>query len=195
MALLRPTLSTDMELVIQGAQVTLRAPQMADYMEWAELRGNSQAFLTPWEPTWLPDELSKNSYRRRVRYYHTEMRDDNGYALFIFRNNDQALLGGITLSNVRRGVMQSCTLGYWIGETHARQGYMAAALRTVLPYVFDTIALHRVEAACLPHNEASTRLLEKIGFIQEGLARRYLRINGVWQDHLLYALLRDDPRG
>ena len=84
---------------------------------------------------------------------------------------------------------QSCTLGYWVGAKYAKQGYMTAAVRAVIPFVFDSLELHRLEAACLPSNTASIKLLEKTGFKREGLARRYLRINGVWQDHLLYALL------
>ena len=122
------------------------------------------------------------------------IREDVGYALFIFSATSGALVGGLTLCNVRRGVTQSCTLGYWVGAKYARQGYMTAAVRAVVPFVFDSLELHRLEAACLPTNAASIKLLEKTGFKREGLARRYLRINGVWQDHLLYALLDADPR-
>jgi ribosomal-protein-alanine N-acetyltransferase len=117
-----------------------------------------------------------------------------GYALFVFCANRGDLVGGLTLCNVRRGVTQACTLGYWIGAPYARQGYMTAAVRAVIPFVFDSLELHRLEAACLPANTASVRLLERTGFTREGLARRYLKINGVWQDHVLYALLEGDPR-
>ena len=117
-----------------------------------------------------------------------------GYALFIFSAASGALVGGLTLCNVRRGVTQACTLGYWIGAPHAHKGYMTAAVRAVIPFVFDSLELHRLEAACLPANVASIKLLERTGFIREGMARRYLKINGVWQDHLLYALLDSDRR-
>jgi ribosomal-protein-alanine N-acetyltransferase len=116
-----------------------------------------------------------------------------GYALFIYAATG-TMVGGLTLCNVRRGVTQSCTLGYWIGAKFANKGYMTAAVRAVIPFVFDSLELHRLEAACLPSNTASIKLLEKTGFRREGLARRYLRINGIWQDHLLYALLDTDPR-
>jgi ribosomal-protein-alanine N-acetyltransferase len=122
-----------------------------------------------------------------------DLREDVGYALFIFTASTDGLVGGLTLCNVRRGVTQSCTLGYWVGAKYAKQGYMTAAVRAVVPFVFDSLELHRLEAACLPSNAASIKLLEKTGFKREGLARRYLRINGVWQDHLLYALLDSDP--
>jgi [ribosomal protein S5]-alanine N-acetyltransferase len=195
MALLRATSPSDFGPVIESDRVMLRTPQMSDYPAWAELRASSREFLMPWEPLWAPDELSRASFRRRVRHYLRDLREDVGYALFIHATATNALVGGLTLCNVRRGVTQSCTLGYWIGASHAQQGYMTAAVRAVVPFVFDSLELHRLEAACLPTNAASIRLLEKTGFKREGLARRYLRINGAWQDHLLYALLDSDMRG
>lgn len=192
MALLRAVSTSDLGPVIESDAVTLRTPQMSDYPEWAELRALSREFLTPWEPLWASDELSRASFRRRVRHYLRDLREDVGYALFIFAAPQGRLVGGLTLCNVRRGVTQSCTLGYWIGAKYANQGHMTAAVRAVVPFVFDSLELHRLEAACIPSNTASIRLLEKTGFRREGLARRYLRINGVWQDHLLYALLDTD---
>jgi [ribosomal protein S5]-alanine N-acetyltransferase len=194
MALLRAASPSDFGPVIESERVMLRTPQMSDYSAWAELRASSREFLIPWEPLWAADELSRASFRRRVRHYLRDLREDVGYALFIYAAATSELVGGLTLCNVRRGVTQSCTLGYWIGSQYAQQGYMTAAVRAVVPFVFDSLELHRLEAACLPTNAASMRLLEKTGFKREGLARRYLRINGVWQDHLLYALLDTDPR-
>jgi len=194
MALLRAASPSDFGPVIESDRVMLRTPQMSDYPAWAELRASSREFLMPWEPLWAADELSRASFRRRVRHYLRDLREDIGYALFIYAAATGELVGGLTLCNVRRGVTQSCTLGYWIGAKYAQQGHMTAAVRTVVPFVFDSLELHRLEAACLPTNTASMRLLEKTGFKREGLARRYLRINGVWQDHLLYALLDSDPR-
>ena len=194
MALLRTATPSDLGPVIEAEKVVLRTPQMSDYPTWAELRAASHEFLTPWEPLWATDELSRASFRRRVRHYLRDLREDVGYALFIFAAMSGYLVGGLTLCNVRRGVTQSCTLGYWIGAKYAQQGYMTAAVRAVTPFVFDSLELHRLEAACLPNNTASIKLLERTGFRREGLARRYLRINGVWQDHLLYALLDSDPR-
>ncbi len=195
MALLRAATPGDFGPVIETDRVLLRAPQMSDYPAWAELRAASQDFLVPWEPLWAPDELSRASFRRRIRHYMRDMREDVGYALFVYDICSTSLVGGITLCNVRRGVTQSCTLGYWVGATHARQGFMTAAVRAVVPFVFDSLELHRLEAACLPENTASMRLLERVGFKREGLARRYLRINGDWRDHVLYALLETDSRG
>jgi len=195
MALLRTASQSDFGPIIESERVVLRAPQMSDYPAWAELRASSRAFLMPWEPLWSMDELTRASFRRRVRHYQRDLREDIGYALFLYSVATGGLVGGVTLCNVRRGVTQSCTLGYWIGAQYAQQGYMTAAVRAVVPFVFDSLDLHRLEAACLPANTASMRLLEKTGFKREGLARRYLRINGGWQDHLLYALLDSDTRG
>jgi ribosomal-protein-alanine N-acetyltransferase len=192
MALLRTASPSDLGPVIESDLVMLRTPQMSDYPAWAELRTQSRDFLMPWEPLWASDELSRASFRRRVRHYLRDLREDVGYALFIFAAATGDLVGGLTLCNVRRGVTQSCTLGYWVGARYAKQGYMTAAVRAVIPFVFDQLELHRLEAACLPTNAASIKLLEKTGFKREGLARRYLRINGVWQDHLLYARLDTD---
>lgn len=194
MAFLRSVSAPEGGPVVHGEDVHLRFPHGQDYAAWAELRAQSRDFLTPWEPTWASNELTKMAFRRRLKHYARDLREDLGYAFFVFRNADEALLGGITLSNVRRGVTQACTLGYWIGAPYARQGYMTAGVKTVIPFVYDSLRLHRIEAACLPHNVASRRLLERLGFRREGLARRYLKIDGEWQDHLLYALLEDDER-
>ncbi len=194
MAFLRSGLIGDSHPLIQGRGLHLRPPVSVDYGPWAELRNRSRDHLMPWEPQWSRDELSRSAFRRRLRHYNREMKDDQGYAFFIFRDSDLALLGGLTLSNVRRGVTQAAALGYWLGAPHVQQGHMSLAVAAALPFVFDELKLHRLEAACLPHNVASIRVLEANGFTHEGLARRYLKIDGVWLDHLLFALVADDPR-
>jgi ribosomal-protein-alanine N-acetyltransferase len=179
---------------IEGDGVFLRTPQMTDFEEWAALREASRAFLTPWEPTWPDDDLSRSAFRRRVRRYAEDLRADLGYAFLIARHSDGALVGGLTLANIRRGVAQAGSVGYWVGLPFVRQGYMTAAVRAVIPFAFASLRLHRLEAACIPTNAGSTRLLEKTGFSREGYAREYLCINGLWQDHLLYARLKDGPK-
>lgn len=192
MAFLRSVTPPETGPVLHGGEVYLRMPQMSDYPAWAELRAQSREFLTPWEPAWTSSELTRTSFRRRLKYYARDFKEDLGYAFFVFAMSDDTLLGGLTLSNVRRGVTQACTLGYWIGTPHAGQGFMTAGVNAVIPFVFETLALHRLEAACLPHNEASMKLLERCGFSREGMARRYLKINGIWQDHVTFGLLEDD---
>ncbi len=158
------------------------------------MREISRDFLTPWEPTWPADDLSRTAYRQRMRRYAEDQRTDQAYPFFIFRKEDSALVGGLVLASIRRGVAQAASLGYWIGLPYARRGYMTSALRALVPAAFDVLRLHRLEAACIPTNMASTRVLEKVGFQREGYAREYLCINGTWQDHLLYARLRDSFR-
>jgi [ribosomal protein S5]-alanine N-acetyltransferase len=194
MALFRTINLADQPPLIEGAGVFLRAPQSGDYAEWAALRETSRAFLTPWEPTWPADDLTRSAIRRRQRRYAEDQRNDQAYAYFLFRSGDQVLVGGLTLANLRRGVAQAGSLGYWIGAPYARRGYMSAAVTALVPYAFSTLRLHRVEAACIPTNAASISLLEKTGFEREGYAREYLCINGQWQDHLLYARLKDLAR-
>lgn len=194
MAFLRSIPPAHPAMTLRTDRVMLRTPALSDYPQWAFLRAESRAFLAPWEPVWPADELSRLSYRRRIRRYQREIRDGTGYPFFVFSADGGALLGGLTLSHIQRGVTQSCSLGYWMGLRYAGQGYMTAAVRAVVGFCFDNLRLHRVEAACLPHNAPSVRLLERVGFTREGYARRYLCIDGRWQDHLLYAIVSDDPR-
>jgi ribosomal-protein-alanine N-acetyltransferase len=179
-------------LRLEHTQIFLRPPVQRDWRAWAALRAESRDFLVPWEPTWAYDALTRGAFRRRLRMYRAEMRQDASYSFLIFRRADKALLGGVTLSNLRRGVAQTASLGYWIGVRHCRQGHMTQALDAVMDFAFEHLVLHRVEAACLPDNHASRALLLKCGFREEGYARDYLRINGRWQDHMLFALLADD---
>ncbi len=178
---------------LTGERVFLRAPERGDYEAWANLRAGSRRFLEPWEPSWPQDALSRLSFRARVARYAEDWRTDQAYNFFIFAR-DETLIGGIGLSNMRRGVSETASLGYWVGEPFARQGHMTAALPLVLDFSFDRLRLHRVEAACLPTNIPSRSLLARAGFHQEGCARQYLCIEGKWQDHLLIAILHDEWR-
>lgn len=177
---------------LDNGPIYLRPPRLRDFKRWARLRGDSREFLTPWEPAWPPDALSRGSFMRRLRRQNAEWRRDEGYSFLIFTAEDHQLVGGIGLSNIRRGVAQIGSLGYWIGESFARRGLMTRAVASITLFGFAQLGLHRIEAACLPTNAASRGLLEKSGFREEGYARAYLRIDGVWRDHVLFALLRED---
>ncbi len=179
---------------IRGKRIFLRMPAARDYREWAQLRGDSRSFLEPWEPRWASDELGHPAWRQRLSRYRKDFAQGSALAFFIFDASSGALLGGITLGNIRRGVAQSGHIGYWLGETNAGKGLMVEALDLLSRYAFETIRLHRVEAACIPSNTRSVRVLEKVGFTREGLLRSYLKINGSWQDHYLYGLVSEDRR-
>ncbi|MDE1566670.1 GNAT family N-acetyltransferase [Aquabacter sp. P-9] len=190
---LRTVFGNEVLPVIPGRGVYLRVPQMQDYPAWRDLREESRAFLTPWEPLWPADDLTRTAFRHRLRRYARDMMSDEAYPLFIFHERDHVLLGGLTLSNVRRGVCQAASLGYWMGAPYAGKGYMRAAVSAVLPVAYEALRLRRIEAACMTNNMASIHLLERLGFIREGYARQYLCINGNWEDHFLFARLASDP--
>lgn len=192
MAFLLSSSRTNTDFELRGRSVSLRAPVMGDYSAWAELRASSRGELEPYEPAWTRDELSRTTFRHRLKHYSRESQQDLGYAYFVF-DVDARLVGAISLSNVRRGVAHAASVGYWMGSPFAGRGFMTEALRLVAPFAFSALHLHRLEAGCVPTNQASVRVLEKSGFSREGLARSYLRIRGVWQDHLLFARLADDP--
>ncbi len=182
-------------LRIETERMTLRPPQHSDYHEWARLREESREFLTPWEPTWAPDHLSRKNFTNRVYWSARSIAQGSAVPLFLIRRNDQALLGALTLDNIRRGPAQAGTTGYWVGQRFARHGYMREALQALVHYAFTELDLSRLEAGCLPENAPSRGVLEKVGYKYEGVAQSYLQINGRWRNHVLYAYLRADRRG
>jgi ribosomal-protein-alanine N-acetyltransferase len=176
-------------LRVEGEGVWLRPPRASDFAEWRELRAQSRAFLQPWEPTWPADDLSRAAFRRRLLAYARDREIGLAYPFFVFRTSDDALAGGITLSNVRRGVAQMGSVGYWCGRPFTRQGLTLSAVRAMSEFAFRTLGLHRLEAACIPENAPSRSLLKKAGFAEEGFAQAYLKINGGWRDHVLFGLV------
>lgn len=186
---------TKLKVRIETERMTLRLPAHSDFIAWTSLRQTSREFLTPWEPTWADDHLSRKSFTNRVHWAQRSVANGHGAPLFMFRREDNALLGAITLDNIVRGPSQSGTLGYWVGAAHARNGYMKEAIVAITHYAFNSMDLSRIQAACLPENEASRGALEKTGFKYEGVAQSYLQINGRWRNHVIYSSLRSDRRG
>jgi ribosomal-protein-alanine N-acetyltransferase len=194
MALFRISRLADPAPLARGDGLYLRPAQSIDYPAWAALREASREFLTPWEPSWPADDLTRGAFRRRLKRQGDEIARDEAYSFLIFEDGSDNLLGGITIGGVRRGVAQAATLGYWIGAPYAQRGHMTRAVAAAVAFSFSSLRLHRIEAACIPDNQASARVLERNGFHKEGFARAYLRINGAWRDHLLFALLESDVR-
>ncbi|WP_039020064.1 GNAT family N-acetyltransferase [Halocynthiibacter namhaensis] len=188
-------LGRNRKLRLETQRMYLRPPQHGDFREWAALRRNSAEFLTPWEPAWSPDHLSRKGFTNRVYWARRSIAQGTAVPLFIFRRSDNYLIGAITMDTIRRGPAQAATLGYWIGQGFARQGYMREAILSVEHFAFRSLDLSRLEAACLPENKPSRGLLERSGFKYEGVAQSYLQINGRWRTHVLYANLRGDRRG
>ncbi len=180
---------------IETERMTLRLPGHGDWSAWSNLRAESAAFLTPWEPDWAHDHLSRRAFTNRVYWATRAQTQGTALPMLLERRADGALLGAITLDNIRRGPVQAATVGYWIGQPFARHGYMREALMGMVHHAFSYLDLSRIEAACLPENKASRGVLEKTGFKYEGVAQSYLQISGRWRTHVLYANLRNDRRG
>jgi ribosomal-protein-alanine N-acetyltransferase len=173
----------------RGFGLMIRPPTADDFAEWAALRSASRKFLTPWEPRWPEDDLTRPAYRRR--YFH-DSDPDFLHPYFIFDEKSGVLMGGISFGHVRRGIAQSAMMGYWMGERFSGQGIMTRAVPLALRQAFGPLGFRRIEAGCIPRNAASIRVLENNQFVREGYAREYLCIAGVWEDHILYARLKTD---
>jgi len=182
-------------VAIETDRLTLRLPVPKDHLQWVLLRKASAEFLTPWEPVWAQDHFSRRAFGNRVDWAKKTFDTGRGAPLFMLRRADNALVGAITLDNIRRGPAQTGTLGYWTGQEFARLGYMSEAIKALVHYAFTELDLSRIEAACLPNNTPSRGVLEKSGFKYEGVAQAYLQINGRWCNHVLYSNLRNDRRG
>ncbi len=180
---------------LETGRLVLRPPLQRDFEAWARLRRDSRAFLAPWEPSWSRDHLTARAFRNRVAWAERVIRSGDALPLFLVERRGGEIVGGLTLSNIRRQPAQAASLGYWVGEPFARRGYMSEALDAVREHAFAQLDLSRLEAACLPENVPSRRLLERCNFKYEGVAQAYLQINGRWRNHVLYAALRADRRG
>ena len=181
--------------VLVSERLELRLPNKADYVPWFTTRQAGADFLRQWEPIRGRDYDDKSSFCSRVGWAHRAAAAKSSFPFMIIRRSDSRLMGALTLDNVRFGPAKAGTVGYWIGPDFARQGYMREALGLVVKFAFEQLDLSRIEAACLPENEPSRGVLEKVGFKYEGVAQSYLQIAGRWRTHVLYARLREDRRG
>jgi ribosomal-protein-alanine N-acetyltransferase len=177
---------------ITGRKVILRPPQYSDWKAWADERKKNKLYLQPWEPLWSINELERSSFVKRVRMFERLSHNDQAYSFLIFTSDNEDFIGEVNISNVQRGIIQSCTIGYWIAKDCEGKGMMSESLELVKKFIFNELKLHRIEAACLPHNIPSLKLLLKNGFIKEGTARKLLKINDKWQDHTVLSFILDD---
>ena len=180
------------EFELKGKNVFLRPPEYKDWKAWSSLKEKNKFYLKPWEPLWSPSELERSSFVKRVRFFEKLALDDSAYSFLIFESKTKNLIGEININNVQRSVVQSCSIGYWICEEKMGQGLMSEAINLIKKFIFDELDLHRLEAACLPVNKRSLRTLKNNGFAIEGLVRKYLKINGNWEDHLLLSCIKDE---
>ena len=173
-----------------GKEVILKKPRKENWKEWAELRQRSRNFLQPWEPKWPSNFLTKNSFDNFINMVDTSLKKRNGYNFFIFKKETNNLMGGVSLTNFKTEGYKSITMGYWMGEEYAGKGYMKDSLKVISNFCFNDLELNRIEAACLPKNLVSKRVLLRVGFKKEGYAKKYLSINGKLEDHLLLVKIR-----
>lgn len=189
---MKVTTQTKLTARARGGAIELCHPKWAEFEAWTHLRRANEDYLTPWEPEWHAAQFTRNSYKARLSQFKKMVETGTGYPFHIFRGTDQALLGACNITNVRRNVAQSAQVGYWLGEQYSGQGFARSAVRAASQFCFETLGLHRLEAAVQPDNERSVRLLKTVGFTKEGTARGYLKINGLWEDHDIYSLLSSD---
>ena len=149
------------------------------------------SYLKPWEPTWNIHELERSHFVKRVRFFEKLSINDEAYSFLIFEKPNFQLIGEININNIQRGVVQSCSIGYWISENKMGLGLMREAISLIKKFSFDELELHRIEAACLEKNQRSLNTLKKNHFNIEGVAKKYLKINGKWQDHVLLSCINE----
>jgi ribosomal-protein-alanine N-acetyltransferase len=177
-----------------GRRVVLRPLTITDFSQWQEVRRRNVDWLTKWEPARVagqPDVVEdRDAFAVRCSARQRERQLGTGYGFGIFAEGDFA--GEINLSSVQRGPFQSSYVGYWIDEKRAGGGYVPESLVVVTRYAFEELRLHRVQIAIIPRNSASRRVVEKLNVRNEGLAERYLEINGEWEDHVRYAITAEE---
>ena len=171
--------------------IRLEHPKWADFDEWVSIREMSRASLQRWEPDWDDSHSDRKAFKARLGAYRRLATSGSAFPFHVF-SPDGRLVGGCNLSDIKRASAQSAQIGYWVGEPYRRRGYALGAVEAALRFAFGPLGLHRVEAAVQDGNIASVRLLEAAKFQPEGIARGYLKIQGQWADHRIWARLAGD---
>lgn len=179
---------------LHGRRVVLRPLGPADFSAWREVRVRNEEWLVPWEPRRqrsLPDPTrDRSAFEARCSARDRERAADHAYPFGVFV--DQQFAGEVNLNNVTRGALQSATVGYWIDQARAGQSYIAEAVVVLSRFAFEQLQLHRLEICIVPRNVNSRRVMEKLRFRNEGIAERFLEINGTWEDHVRYAITAEE---
>ncbi len=177
---------------LRGDRVYLRRLRATDAEPVLDLRIRNRDFFRPWEPVPAPDHFTLEAQLQEIAGAARDADDDRSYAFAICRVDDNRLVGRITLSNVVRAAWQNATLGYYVDQRENGRGYASEAVRLAIRFAFEVAGLHRVQAGVVPGNHASVRVLEKAGFRREGYSKRYLKLDGAWRDHEMFALTTED---
>ncbi|MCH2137375.1 MAG: GNAT family N-acetyltransferase [Phycisphaerales bacterium] len=177
---------------LHGDRITLRAPRVTDAGDVLAVRHRSRAFLGPWIPMMAPEDDHLRSCKAQIRHQRNQWRNDQAYALVVADRRTDRFIGRVTFTEVVRSVFQNAALGYWIDVEYAGRGLMSEALSLALGVAFGSMGLHRAQAAIRPHNVASLALARRCGLRREGLAARFLFIDGEWADHEIYAITAEE---
>ena len=177
---------------IESSRIIIRHPKRRDWRAWVNLRKESHKFLQKWEPYWDIKQCNKSGYMRQLKTQRTKAAYDQAYSFLCFKKDSKVLLGGLNISNIQRGVIQTCNIGYWLGEKNIGNGYMEESIKAIIPYIYEQLKIHRIQAFTLENNIASRKLIEKVNFKKEGVLREAMKINNEWRDHVIYSLLLDD---
>jgi len=177
------------DVLLEGNRIYLCPPSINDWKEWVNIRRVNKTFLQAFEPKWSTNYNERDYFLKRLNAQKTEWDAGRGMFFFIHHGESHKVIGGINLNNIVMGAACHASLGYWLDEASQGQGYMRESLALIIDYSFRELRLRRLNAACLPDNQRSIRLLEGLGFEEEGYAKKYLQINGAWQDHRLFGLV------
>ncbi len=189
-----PAVGSTHHVTLIGRRVVLRPIAVGDFDQWREVRRRCAGWLLKWEPLrppGVPDPVEdRHAFAARCAARDREIQLGTGYGFGLFV--DGVFAGEINLNSIHRGAFQSGYIGYWIDERVAGNGYMPEAVVLVLRFGFEQLGLHRMQISIIPRNTASRRVVEKLGLRDEGIALRYLEINGVWEDHVRYAMTAEE---
>lgn len=180
--------------MLLGRRIVLRQLVVTDFPQWREVRRRNVDWLTKWEPTrpfGAPDVIEdREAFGIRCSSRQREQQLGVGYGFGIFVEG--SFCGEINISSVQRGPFQSAYVGYWIDEAQAGNSYTPEAVVVLARHAFEQLGLHRLQISIIPRNSSSRRVAEKLALREEGTALRYLEINGVWEDHVRYAITAED---
>lgn len=181
---------------LYGRRLMLRPLAASDFNEWSEVRRRNGEWLTVWEPSRQPHQpdptMNRSAFSSRCLQRDRDRTHGIAYQFGLFL--DQRVVGEVNINNVVRGALQSCTIGYWVDQAHAGNAYVSEAVVVLFEFAFEQLGLHRIEICIVPRNVRSRRVVEKLGLRDEGTAVRYLEINGVWEDHIRYAITAEEWR-
>lgn len=179
---------------LYGSRIMMRPLAVNDFAAWSEVRHRNGSWLTVWEPGRLANQpdpsTDKSAFASRCLQRDRDRAAGSAYQFGLFV--DGRVAGEVNLNNVIRGAMQSCTVGYWVDQQHAGNGYTVEGVVLVMQFAFEQLGLHRVEICIVPRNHRSRRIMEKLGIREEGVAQRYLEINGTWEDHVRFAMTSEE---